>query len=249
MDDLAHVAPRASNTELRSILGLLSFFRRRRFQADRSAFGRRAQSLRAGPDADDAGQFPAAGRADQPPRHAREGRAADRAAGIPGTVVFVSHDRYFIDKLATRVFEVADGGVHIFPGNYEDYLRRKSEWLRPAASGTGRSRNPKSPKRTLAATAPTGATSRRPRKAARQRRQTAQAESHQTAPDEGAAARNRRRDHAARSGDRRLRAGTFQFQSAQQSIDIAEMLESRRTDMKNLMAEWEEVSEILEANR
>jgi len=39
------------------------------------------------------------------------------------------------------------------------------------------------------------------------------------------------------------------FQSAQQSIDIAEMLESRRTDMKNLMAEWEEVSEILEANR
>ena len=39
------------------------------------------------------------------------------------------------------------------------------------------------------------------------------------------------------------------FQSAQQSIEIAELLESRRTDMKNLMAEWEEVSEIIEANR
>ena len=39
------------------------------------------------------------------------------------------------------------------------------------------------------------------------------------------------------------------FQSASHSIEIAEMLESRRTDMKNLMAEWEEVSEILEANR
>src|ERR1035438_8341729 len=43
-----------------------------------------------------------------------------------GTVVFVSHDRYFIDKLATRVFEVEDGRVHVFPGNYEDYLWRKS---------------------------------------------------------------------------------------------------------------------------
>src|ERR1700716_1775058 len=42
-----------------------------------------------------------------------------------GTVVFVSHDRYFIDKLATRVFEIGDGNVEIFPGNYEDYLWRK----------------------------------------------------------------------------------------------------------------------------
>jgi len=42
-----------------------------------------------------------------------------------GTVVFVSHDRYFIDKLATRVFEIGDGKVEIFPGNYEDYLWRK----------------------------------------------------------------------------------------------------------------------------
>jgi hypothetical protein len=33
------------------------------------------------------------------------------------------------------------------------------------------------------------------------------------------------------------------------SIEIAGMLESRREDMKNLLAEWEEVSTILEANR
>jgi ATP-binding cassette subfamily F protein 3 len=42
-----------------------------------------------------------------------------------GTVVFVSHDRYFIDRLATRVFEVGEGQVRIYPGNYEDYLWRK----------------------------------------------------------------------------------------------------------------------------
>ncbi|WP_320055910.1 ABC-F family ATP-binding cassette domain-containing protein [Desulfuromonas thiophila] len=42
-----------------------------------------------------------------------------------GTLVFVSHDRYFVDSLATRVLEVADGRVTSWPGNYEDFLRAK----------------------------------------------------------------------------------------------------------------------------
>ena len=42
-----------------------------------------------------------------------------------GTVVFVSHDRYFIDRLATRVFEIEGGELHDYPGNYEDYLWQK----------------------------------------------------------------------------------------------------------------------------
>jgi ATP-binding cassette subfamily F protein 3 len=49
----------------------------------------------------------------------------DALVKYTGTVVFVSHDRYFIDKLATRVFEVGDTKVEVFPGNYEDYLWRK----------------------------------------------------------------------------------------------------------------------------
>ena len=47
-------------------------------------------------------------------------------AGYSGTVVFVSHDRYFIDRLATRVLEIEDGAVTAYEGNYEDYLRRKA---------------------------------------------------------------------------------------------------------------------------
>ncbi|MFP5236795.1 MAG: ribosomal protection-like ABC-F family protein [Acidobacteriota bacterium] len=46
-------------------------------------------------------------------------------ANFSGTVVFVSHDRYFIDRLATRVLEVEGGTVTAYEGNYEDYLRRK----------------------------------------------------------------------------------------------------------------------------
>jgi ATP-binding cassette, subfamily F, member 3 len=47
-------------------------------------------------------------------------------ANYSGTVVFVSHDRYFIDRLATRVLEIEGGAVTAYEGNYEDYLRRKS---------------------------------------------------------------------------------------------------------------------------
>src|ERR1700744_1037037 len=49
----------------------------------------------------------------------------DSLQKFTGTVVFVSHDRYFIDKLATRDFEIGDEHVEVFPGNYEDYLLRK----------------------------------------------------------------------------------------------------------------------------
>ncbi|MGA3160425.1 MAG: ABC-F family ATP-binding cassette domain-containing protein [Terracidiphilus sp.] len=47
-------------------------------------------------------------------------------AAFSGTVVFVSHDRYFIDRLATRVLEVEGGKVTSHEGNYEDYLRWKT---------------------------------------------------------------------------------------------------------------------------
>ena len=42
-----------------------------------------------------------------------------------GTIVFVSHDRYFVDALATRVLEVGAGKVESYPGNYADFLCKK----------------------------------------------------------------------------------------------------------------------------
>ncbi|HWG20945.1 MAG TPA: ABC-F family ATP-binding cassette domain-containing protein [Terracidiphilus sp.] len=54
-------------------------------------------------------------------------------ASFSGTVVFVSHDRYFIDRLATRVLEVENGTVNTYEGNYEDYLRKKEQMAAGAA--------------------------------------------------------------------------------------------------------------------
>ncbi|PLX95664.1 MAG: ABC transporter ATP-binding protein [Desulfuromonas sp.] len=49
----------------------------------------------------------------------------DSLKGYSGTIVFVSHDRYFVDQLATRVLEVGQGRVVSYLGNYEDFLRAK----------------------------------------------------------------------------------------------------------------------------
>lgn len=43
-----------------------------------------------------------------------------------GTLLFVSHDRYFINKLATDLVIIKDGGVTYFHGNYQEYLERNN---------------------------------------------------------------------------------------------------------------------------
>lgn len=42
-----------------------------------------------------------------------------------GTLLFVSHDRYFINRLATRVLELSEHGVKEYQGNYDDYVEKK----------------------------------------------------------------------------------------------------------------------------
>ncbi len=40
---------------------------------------------------------------------------------FPGTICFISHDRHFINRIATRVLVADSGTIHLFPGNYDDY--------------------------------------------------------------------------------------------------------------------------------
>ncbi|WP_109489353.1 ribosomal protection-like ABC-F family protein [Occallatibacter savannae] len=75
---------------------------------------------------------------DEPTNHLDMGAKdvlLDAIAAFSGTVVFVSHDRYFIDRLATRVIEVENGIITTYDGNYEDYLRKKEELAARAAMG------------------------------------------------------------------------------------------------------------------
>jgi ATP-binding cassette subfamily F protein 3 len=124
LDDLNTVAPR-SQTELRSLLGSFLFSEDDVFKkigvlsgGERNRYALARMLLHPS-------NFLLL---DEPTNHL-DLRAKDvlleSLQKFTGTCVFVSHDRYFIDRLATRVFEVADGAVNIFPGNYEDYLWRK----------------------------------------------------------------------------------------------------------------------------
>ncbi len=50
-------------------------------------------------------------------------------ADYPGSVVFVTHDRAFLQRLATRIAELDRGRLTSWPGDYAGFLRRKEEWL------------------------------------------------------------------------------------------------------------------------
>ena len=49
--------------------------------------------------------------------------------GYKGTLLFVTHDRAFLRKLATRIIELDRGHTSDWPGDYDNYLRRKDEVL------------------------------------------------------------------------------------------------------------------------
>ncbi len=51
----------------------------------------------------------------------------DFLAGYKGTCIFVTHDRYFLDRIANRIVELTTGSFYSHQGNYTDYLINKSE--------------------------------------------------------------------------------------------------------------------------
>ncbi len=58
--------------------------------------------------------------------------ALEKALGrYDGTLLLISHDRYFLDKLVTRVIELKDGKLRLFEGNYSDYLSRREAATAP----------------------------------------------------------------------------------------------------------------------
>ncbi len=126
LDDLSEAAPRSTNTELRNLLGCFLFSEDDVFKrigvlsgGERNRYALARMLL-----------HPANFLLLDEPTNHLDMRAKDvlleALEKFTGTVMFVSHDRYFIENLANRVFEVSDGTLHVYPGNYADYLWRKS---------------------------------------------------------------------------------------------------------------------------
>ena len=165
-----------------------------------------------------------------------------------GTVVFVSHDRYFIDKLATRVFEVADGHVHVYPGNYEEYLWRKQRETAgpsPAATPNGASPSIATPADVLHSTARGNGSAPSP----------APADSSDKTKRLNPIKRKQMQERYREIEEDIARveasiaiseAGLLNFVSPEETRRRNLELESQRGQLEQLMAEWEELAQVLE---
>jgi ATP-binding cassette subfamily F protein 3 len=74
----------------------------------------------------------------------------DALVDYGGTLLFVSHDRYFVERLATKIIEVGNGTAILYPGTYKEFLWHKEE---RQDGREGRERTEKTEKRSAIASA------------------------------------------------------------------------------------------------
>ena len=154
-----------------------------------------------------------------------------------GTVVFVSHDRYFIDKLATRVFEVADGEVQVYPGNYEDYLWRKEQAASAGSDGTVA--NSLLPGASAAGEEKQADDSKAERKRVNPIKLRQLTERCQELEEAIA-----RVEAEIADAEQTL----TMFVSAEETQRVVELLAEKHRELERLVSEWSELSEFIEAN-
>jgi len=233
LDDLSSAAPRTPQTELRNLLGCFLFSSDDAFKrigvlsgGERNRYALARMLL-----------HPANFLLLDEPTNHLDMRAKDvlleALEKFTGTVVFVSHDRYFIEHLATRVYEIADGTVHVFPGNYADYLWRKQG---------GAERTPTlddvlasvAPAETIPLAARSAPAAKRinPIKLQRMQEQAKQLEG-RIAELEG----------EMQTAEIRL----SDFVGADEALRLSNLLETQRSALAQAMAEWEELTQQIEA--
>jgi ATP-binding cassette subfamily F protein 3 len=228
LDDLGDAAPRSTNTELRTLLGcflfsdddvfkkigVLSGGERNRYALARMLLAPSNFLL-----------------LDEPTNHL-DMRAKDvlldSLRKYSGTVVFVSHDRYFIDNLADRVFEIEDGHVHVYPGNYEDYLWRKAGGPEQIQAATAAVREPEPEPVAVAADSKKRVNPMRLKKLQDRLR---------AVELEVAALESEIAQHDAALAD---------FKSMEETVRLSEIVAERRRQLEGKVAEWERVSGELE---
>jgi ATP-binding cassette, subfamily F, member 3 len=254
LDDLGDLSPSSTQTELRGLLGCFLFSEDDVFKklgvlsgGERGRYALLRLLL-----------HPANFLLLDEPTNHLDLRAKDVLLGAlmeyTGTVVFVSHDRYFIDNLATRVFEIGDGKVEIYPGNYEDYLWRKQGGTKAVPTlddvphaGSSRNRSasaPSAPK--PAPTAPTNGNS-----AADPSKSSEESKAKRVNPIKRKQIEDR--VHELEEAITRAEAAITACETALQSFESAEesqrqsqALDQHKTSHAALIEEWEGLSRALQ---
>jgi ATP-binding cassette, subfamily F, member 3 len=234
LDDLSTVAERSTTTELRNLLGCFLFSEDDVFKrigvlsgGERNRYALARMLLHPS-------NFLLL---DEPTNHL-DMRAKDvlleALEKFSGTVVFVSHDRYFIDKLATRIFEIGGGEVEVFPGNYEDYLwRKEGKQVDLSLTGLAPSLNGAS-----AHAVEPPAHDHAPGKRVNPIKLRQMQDRCQEIEEEIALLESQITSHEGELSN---------FVSTEETIRVSGLLEARRSELSALMKEWEEISQQLAA--
>jgi ATP-binding cassette subfamily F protein 3 len=145
--------------------------------------------------------------------------------------VFVSHDRYFIDKLATRIFEIEGGKLQDYSGNYEDYLWQKQRGETQQVTSTGKAELSASSAAERQAERAKPAKGRNPiavRKLEKERDDLEEQISRCEAEITG------------------LELELGRFKSAEESIRLAALIDEHRNRLKEMTERWEQLVVNLE---
>jgi ATP-binding cassette subfamily F protein 3 len=148
-----------------------------------------------------------------------------------GTVVFVSHDRYFIDKLATRIFEIESGKLQDYPGNYEDYLWQKQRYATGAVSSAAKPKLPASPL---------------PESLAEQAKRARRPNPISTRKMEKERGELEEQISRCEAEITSLELELGQFKNAEESIRIAALIDKHRSRLKEMTGRWEQLVVALE---
>jgi ATP-binding cassette subfamily F protein 3 len=240
IDDIGRVSPSSRETDLRNLLGCFLFSGEEVFKrigvlsgGERNRYALLRMLL-----------HPANFLLLDEPTNHLDMRAKDvlleALSRYTGTVMFVSHDRYFIDKLATRVFEIGGGQVEVYPGNYEDFLWRKQGGVEKLQQQVSKTTERPEPRNGHVGAVP-----------------QARAESNEEKPAKrvNPIKRKQMQDRAQEleeaisgleSAIAECEASLQNFVSAEETTRLSRELEQNRADLRERIAEWEQIGQELE---
>jgi ATP-binding cassette subfamily F protein 3 len=166
-----------------------------------------------------------------------------------GTLMFVSHDRYFVERLATKIIEVGHGEAIVYPGTYAEFLWSKAQLENPKPQvPSSKSQKIQAPKRETRSPKPVE--SRNPNPEAREERKRADAErkKKQRATD---ALQKRIADLESRIAEREAQVKELEaamaspgfYNNLESSKPVTDRHQALMWEVGDLMAQWEALQE------